>query len=99
MSKITDSAKGKECLIRIPQVCSFDDAETIAAHVRIAGLCGTGIKPEDALTIRACFACHQAIDNVNRPKWLKQDELNLYILEGLARTINAYIQEGLLKYK
>lgn len=93
MSKIRKSAANKECLARLPGVCNFNPETTVAAHVRIAGLCGVGQKPNDVLTIRACSACHDCIDGRTKPI----PELDRYVLEALARTLVAYVKEGLIK--
>lgn len=96
MSKIRKSANGKNCLVRIPGVCNFNDATTVAAHLRIAGAAGIGIKPSDLLTVRACSACHDVIDNRVRPKGLKKEDLTLYVHEAHCRTLVEYEREGLV---
>ena len=47
MSKITQSARGERCQIRFPGICNHDPETTVFAHYRLAGYCGTGIKPPD----------------------------------------------------
>lgn len=95
MSKIRKSAAGKDCLARLPGVCNFNPETTVAAHVRIAGLCGIGAKPSDVLTIRACSSCHDEIDH--RTHKIYAPDLDRYILEALARTLVEYVREGLIK--
>lgn len=97
MSKIRKSARGKQCLVRIPGVCNFTPETVIAAHIRIAGTCGIGMKPSDLLTVRACSACHDVIDGRVQKKGLDKREVNTYVLEALCRTLVEYEKEGLVK--
>ena len=97
MSKIRKSARGKQCLVRIPGVCNFTPETVIAAHIRIAGTCGIGMKPSDLLTVRACSACHDVIDGRVQKKGLDKREFNTYVLEALCRTLVEYEKEGLVK--
>lgn len=84
-------------MARLPQVCNFNPETTVAAHVRVAGLCGMGIKPSDLLTIRACSNCHDVIDGRVQKKGLDKREINTYVLEALCRTLVEYEKEGLVK--
>lgn len=93
-SKIRKSAKGKECLVRLPGICSHNPETTVAAHIRIAGTCGMGIKPSDLLTVRACLSCHDEIDR--RTQLLAADEVRLYVHEAHCRTLVEYEKEGLI---
>lgn len=97
MSKIRKSARGAMCMARLPGVCNFDNSTTVAAHIRVASLCGIGIKPSDILTIRACSACHDVIDGRVQKKGLDKREVNTYVLEALCRTLVEYEKEGLVK--
>lgn len=94
-SKIRKSAKGQACLVRLPGVCNHDPATTVAAHIRIAGTCGMGIKPSDLLTVRACHACHDEIDR--RTQILPADDVRLYVHEAHCRTLVEYEREGLIE--
>lgn len=93
-SKIRKSAQGKECLVRLPGICNHDPETTVAAHIRIAGTCGMGLKPSDLLTVRACHACHDEIDG--RTQLLPADEVRLYVHEAHCRTLVEYEKEGLI---
>lgn len=95
MSKIRKSANGRDCLVRFPGICNFNPETTVAAHVRIAGLCGVGIKPSDLLTVRACSACHDEMDG--RTQKLLLRERILFIAEAHCRTLVEYEREGLVK--
>ena len=62
MSKITESARGQECQIRLIGVCNHNDETTIFAHYRKGGLGGMGKKPSDLHGAFACSSCHDAVD-------------------------------------
>ena len=57
MSKIRASARGERCQIRFPGICNHDPETTVFAHYRLAGYCGTGIKPPDFMGAYACSDC------------------------------------------
>lgn len=80
-----NAARGKPCLVRVPGVCNHDPATTVLAHYRLAGYCGTGIKPPDTLAAYACSACHDAIDGRVRCGCTRE-ELRLMHAEGVMRT-------------
>lgn len=81
--------------MRIPGICNFNRETTCLAHYRLAGLCGTGMKPLDLIGAWACSACHDAIDQ--RAKTIySREQLDLFHLEGMCRTISALHKRGLL---
>lgn len=57
-----DLARDKPCMVRLPGICNGNPETTVLAHYRLAGTCGTGMKPPDECACPACFECHQAID-------------------------------------
>lgn len=99
MSKIRKSAKGKDCDVRLPGVCNFDSETVVAAHIRIAGLAGVGMKPSDLATVRACSSCHAVIDGHAKAPHLTREQIQLYTLEGHLRTLVAYEREGIVSAK
>ena len=78
-------AKGQPCMIRVPGVCNRDPATTVLAHYRMAGLCGAGMKPPDALGAFSCSACHDVVDGRVKSRWTRC-ELRLMHAEGVFRT-------------
>ena len=66
MSKITQSARGERCQIRFPGICNHDPETTVFAHYRLAGYCGTGVKPPDFMGAYACSRCHDEADRRTR---------------------------------
>lgn len=95
MSKIRKSAQGKPCEVRLPRVCNGNPETVVAAHIRIPGVCGVGMKPSDLLTVRACSACHDEIDR--RTRVLLAETVKAYTLDGLCRTLVQYEREGLIQ--
>lgn len=84
MSKLTKAARGRDCQIRIPGVCNFNPETTVLAHYRLAGTCGTGIKPHDEQGAWACSSCHDEIDR--RTRKVDSDTARLCHAEGVMRT-------------
>lgn len=95
-TRIRKSAKGKDCLLRLPGVCNHNPETVVAAHIRIAGLCGIGLKPSDLLTVRACDSCHGVMDGRIKADHISADDLTLYIHEAHCRTLDVYHREGLV---
>jgi len=62
MPDLRKAARGRECQVRIPGVCNGNSETSVLAHIRLAGLCGTGIKPPDLIATIACSSCHDEID-------------------------------------
>jgi hypothetical protein len=82
------AAKGMPCQVRLLG-CNGGGETTVLAHYRLAGYCGTGIKPDDYIFgAWACTNCHDRIDgrvNCGLPK----TELRLAHCEGILRTQQA----------
>lgn len=95
MSKLTKAARGRECQIRIPGVCNFNPETTVLAHYRLAGTCGTGIKPHDEQAAWACSSCHDEIDR--RTRNVDSDTARLCHAEGVMRTQQVLREEGLIR--
>lgn len=92
MSKLTKLARGRDCQVRLPGICSHDPETTVLAHYRLAGTCGMGIKPHDLLGAWACSSCHDEIDR--RTRRIDADSAALAHLEGVIRTQAILLKEG-----
>jgi hypothetical protein len=94
-SKYTKSAKGQECQVRIPDVCNFNPETTVFAHLNGGGM---GKKRNDIAGAYCCSACHDVIDGrvVLDDHWQRW-EINAMHLEGMVRTQEIMIKEGILK--
>ena len=95
MTDLCKAARGRECQVRIPGVCNSNDETSVLAHVRLAGLCGIGIKPPDLIATIACSACHDEIDR--RTRLVDAEYAHVCALEGMARTLVIWLKEGKVK--
>jgi len=91
-SKIRKSARGQLCTVRIPGACNFNPETTIHAHLGGAGM---GRKHNDILGARCCSSCHDAIDGRRNAEY-SRDELLVMFYEGIFRTQQQLIDEGLI---
>jgi hypothetical protein len=92
MSKITRSARDKECTIRIPGVCSGDNATTVHCHLPGGGV---GAKRNDLFGARGCNLCHDAVDGRTGVS-ISRDVLLIYFYDAVIRTQEQLINEGLV---
>lgn len=96
MSKITQSAKGEQCQVRIPGYCNHNPETTVAAHLGGAGM---GLKHPDSEIAYTCSGCHDVIDGrVPAVGYLRQD-IYLMHLEGCVRTRKILIEKELIILK
>jgi hypothetical protein len=92
--KLRDSAKGKDCTLRIVGACNFDPATTVLAHLP-CGQKGMGMKGFDIIAVYACSACHDRLDFR-----VKGDDIDARdLLRALAETQADWIQSGLMTIK
>lgn len=98
MSKITESARGEECKVRLPDVCNFNSETTIWAHANgLSAGKGKGLKSPDALGTYACSACHDVIDGrVPRPSGMTREDVLLAFCEGHQRSFIKLLEKGLV---
>jgi hypothetical protein len=82
-------------MVRLPNICNFNNETTVLAHYRLAGISGMGIKSDDLIGAWACSACHDAIDRRANTD-LDRDYVRLAHLEGVVRTIATLRKEGLV---
>ncbi len=94
MSKITNSARGKDCTVRIPTVCNHNSETVVLAHISgVRHGHGTGQKVNDAFGAYACSSCHDAIDGRTLTQF-RRTELKLMHLEGVLESQALMIKEG-----
>ena len=98
MSALRKAARGRPCMVRIPYICNGDPATVVLAHYRLAGYCGTGYKPDDALGAWSCSACHDVVDGRSHEARgaMTLEEIRLAHAEGVMRTFAELRKEGLL---
>lgn len=90
--KLRDSARGADCTLRLPGVCSFDPEKTVLAHIP-CGMKGMGMKGPDNMAVFACTPCHDAIDG--RAGSVEIDYQD--VIRALAETQMRWIETGLIK--
>lgn len=90
-TKLRQSARGQQCQVRIPGICNGDPATTVLAHLSGGGM---GYKRHDIHGAYACSACHDVIDGRTRADL---EEVALYHLEGVIRTQEIMLAQGLIK--
>jgi hypothetical protein len=95
MTNLRKEARGRACMVRIPEICNCNSETVVLAHVRIAGISGMGLKAPDLLGAWACSECHSAADRRSHLH-LERDYVRLLHLEGMARTINQLLKEDLI---
>ena len=98
-TKITRSAKGEECQIRIPGVCNFDPSTTVLAHLNGGGM---GMKHPDWMGSYSCSACHDAVDarlNNSMVRGYNSDQIKLWFYDGVMRTQKILFDKGLIIIK
>lgn len=97
MSRTTESARGEDCTVRFPAVCSFDPDTTIFAHlsgVRFGH--GTGIKTK--LGAYSCGKCHDLIDSrIPRPEGVTKQDVKIAHYEGIFETLIKLDEKGIIK--
>lgn len=101
MSRITDSARGEQCQVRLPHICQMPRTETVVfchANGSAAGK-GLGMKSMDLLGAYGCQACHDVYDRrVTLPKGMCREDVELAFWEGHARTLILLVKKGLVRH-
>lgn len=90
-------ARGRDCMVRLPDICNHNPATVVLAHFRMSGISGFGMKAPDIFGAWACSACHDAADR-RAHQDLGRDYVRLAHLEGVLRTQAKLIEEGVLQW-
>jgi Protein of unknown function (DUF1364) len=91
-------AAGRACQVRYPGICNHDSSTTVLAHIRLAGLTGTGLKAADPLGAWCCSACHDVADGRARSPGITAEDRVIGFYEGVLRTQWQLIKEGKLRW-
>ena len=106
-TKITKSARGENCSLRIPGVCNHDSATVVFCHAPSVGS-GMGLKSPSWWGSYGCAKCHDAIDNrnnvLNRKFTIQGYELSPFMinwlwLPAIYETQRKLIEKGLIEVK
>lgn len=92
MTNLRKEARGRGCMVRLPEVCNHNSETVVLAHVRLIGISGFGTKAPDLLGTWACSACHAYADSHH------DDETNAAFAEGVYRTLAQLIREEIVKW-
>jgi hypothetical protein len=93
MSKLRQSARLKECQIRVPGVCNGDPDKTVLCHLAGGGM---GHKTSDIHAAYGCSSCHDEVDR--RTHHIKPTLARLYHLDAVIRTQRMMLSEGLITH-
>jgi hypothetical protein len=94
-TKLTKAARGRDCQVRVPDVCNHNPETTVLAHYRLAGTCGMGSKPNDFQGAWACSACHDYVDGRGGSRRAgDREQARQLHAEGVMRTQDILIREG-----
>ena len=97
MSKITKSAQGENCTVRIIGYCNSNPETVVLAHLNgIRYGHGTGNKVNDIHGAYCCSNCHDVLDGRVNTNYTK-DILKLFHMEGIIETQIKLINKGLIK--
>lgn len=95
MANLRKEARGRECQVRIPGICTGESETVVLAHYTAPWLRGMGSKPDDIFGAYCCVACHNAIDGRVRTSYTRES-LRLMHAEGVLRTQQILRKEGKL---
>ena len=91
--KITQSAKGEMCTLRIPGVCNHNPETVVFAHLK--GNKGIGTKNHDLFGVYSCSDCHDWLDGRH---WKVVNESKKgAALRALQETQIRLVDKGLIK--
>lgn len=99
MSRIRESARGEECLVRIPGVCTHDPATVIWSHARwMSAGKGKAIKAIDIAGAYACTACDAVFDGqAKAPAGMTREQIDLDWFHGHLRSLVRLAEKGVIK--
>jgi len=93
MSKITKSARGEECQIRLWNHCNYDTDKTVFCHL---GGGGMGRKSHDIHGAYGCSDCHDVVDG-RQKSMLSDGVIQQQFYDAVIRTQLILIEKGLIK--
>lgn len=96
---VTQSARDHRCTLEIAGFPCAPKETVVFAHIPLAGNHGTALKPDDICGCYACLTCHALLDG--RLPGLSKGSADwyFYALRGLARTLRAMYDAGILTIK
>lgn len=95
MSKLTKSAWGRQCTVRLPGVCNWNPETTVLAHMNGAGI---GLKDKDLFACYACSDCHSWLDGGWANMLGTRAGRDLAHLQAVIETQRIWLEEGLISF-
>lgn len=92
--KLTKSAKGKDCMVRLPGVCNFNPETTVLAHLNGGGM---GAKKHSLLGSFCCSSCHDEVDR--RTRIFTKEFAELAHRQGVERTQQYWLDNGYIEIR
>ena len=90
MTNLRTEARGRECQIRIPDVCCHDPDTVVLCHLPNRAL---GSKSHNLHGAYGCHTCHSVVDG-RAPSEHTKDTIRLWFLEAVIRTQEILLAEG-----
>ena len=88
-------ARGRECQIRIPSICTGDSETVVLCHLHKPSISGgTGLKGNDLVATWGCRACHDVCDGRSKTGLWTPEAIKIWFYEGICRTIVRLSDEG-----
>ena len=98
MSRLRESARDEDCLVRIPGACKYLPEYTILSHYPgMAGGRGRSIKSVDLASAYCCTGCDAVIDRqVKPPAGMTYQDCLIAWFEGHMRTLVRMFDKNLI---
>ena len=95
--KLRDSAKGRDCELRLIGSCNHNSDTVVLCH--IGHDIGTAMKCNDTMAVFACSSCHDVIDGRVSYDIKANPNIQEDMLRALESTQDYWLREGLLNAK
>lgn len=96
---VTQSARDQDCTLQIAGFQCAPNDTVVLAHIPIPGNHGMGLKADDVMSCYACSTCHALLDGLIPGLPKDSADWYFYALRGLARTLRAMYDAGILTIK
>lgn len=93
--KLTKSAKGKDCTLRLFPYCNGNSETTVPCHIPSGS--GWGQKSPDWFIVYGCSDCHRLLDSAQFADEYPPEEILKAVRRALFETWRSMIDEGLIK--
>lgn len=91
--KIQASARGEECTVRLPGICSHNPETVVFAHLNGVRF-GHGVGKKTKWGAYSCHACHMELDR--QTTILEKDYVKLCHYEAVIETLDKLVEKGLI---